>query len=355
MKIAILNLPFDSNYGGNLQRYALITVLKKYGYDIEHINLRKNYRLPLYKYPYSYTKRIIKKIFFCDKNPIRLEEHNKKRDMGMNKKAEVFYDEYIPHTQAITRKKDLYKLSLYDAYIVGSDQVWRKSMTRQYGLSTFFFDFIKKASILKIAYGVSLGSDINELNSKEIKHLKNLYNQFKSVSVRESSAIKLFDKYQWINPQAVQVLDPTLLLTKEDYIKLINAKETETCTGDLFCYILDNNIEKEKIIQDISIQKKLKPFKIKLNGEASVEQWLRSFRDAQYIITDSFHGFVFSIIFNKPFTLIKNEIRGNARFDSLLKTLDIPIDNKINWEKINLKIQMEREKALLFLEKSLTK
>lgn len=92
-----------------------------------------------------------------------------------------------------------------------------------------------------------------------------------------------------------------------------------------------------------------------MDGNTSIEQWLRSFRDAQYIITDSYHGLVFSIIFNKPFTLIRNEKRGNARFDSLLKTLDISTDNNINWTKVNSNIQTEREKALLFIKKSLSK
>lgn len=355
MKIALLNLPFDNNFGGNLQRYALITILKRSGYDVEHINLRINYKLPWYKYPLSYTKRIIKKIFLNDKKPIQIEKYNRKLNQKRNKKAEVFYQEYIPHTRAITQKKDLYKLPNYDAYIVGSDQVWRKSMTNRFGLSTFFFDFIKTPSIIKIAYGVSLGSDNNELNSEEIEHIKSLYNQFNSVSVREGSAIQLFEKYQWTLPKAIQVLDPTLLLTKNDYINLINAKETETCSGDLFCYILDSNIEKEKKIQEISQQQNLKPFKIQLDGNTSIEQWLRSFRDAQYIITDSYHGLIFSIIFNKPFTLIRNERRGNARFDSLLETLNIPTDTNINWEKINSNIQREKEKALAFIKKSLSK
>lgn len=138
MNIALLNLPFDANFGGNLQRYALITILKREGHNIEHINLRTNYQLPWYKYPSSYTKRIIKRILLNDKTPIQVEQYRRKKDLMRNKKAETFYQQYIPHTQEITKKKDLYKLPIYDAYIVGSDQVWRKTMTRQFGLSTFF-------------------------------------------------------------------------------------------------------------------------------------------------------------------------------------------------------------------------
>lgn len=353
MKIALLNLPFDSNFGGNLQRYALITILKREGYDIEHINLRINYQLPFYKIPFSYTKRLLKKLFLKDKRPILLEQYYRKKSLERNKKAESFYQKYIPHTLEITRKKDLYKLPHYDAYIVGSDQVWRKAMTKQFGLSTFFFDFIKDNSAIKIAYGASLGSDKNELSLKEIKYLGKLYKHFKAISVRENSAMQLFKEYQWNIPQAVQVLDPTLLLSKEDYINLIKAGKTDTCPGNLFCYILDNNKEKEKKIQEIAKQKNLEPFKIQLNGNSSIEQWLQSFQDAQHIITDSYHGLVFSIIFNKPFTLIKNEKRGNARFDSLFKILDIPTNENIDWTKININIQKEREKAIRFINAAL--
>lgn len=353
MKLALLNLPFDSNYGGNLQRYALITTLQRNGYDIEHINLRFNYKLPWYKIPLSYSKRIIKKLIFHDSKPILLEQQMTRDVIRKNKVAEIFYNKYIPHTKIIKNKKELNLLPRYDAYIVGSDQVWRKSMTRAYGLSTYFFDFVKNDSSKKIAYGVSLGSDQNELTPTEIQKLAHYYKKFSAVSVRESSAIKMFQTYKWTSPQAIQVLDPTLLLTKEDYEKLINNAYTHHCSGNVFCYILDNNPEKEKFITKLSSQLELTPFHIDLEGDTSIEQWLRAFRDAKHIITDSYHGLIFSIIFNKSFTLIRNEKRGNARFDSILQTLNITNVQNIDWEEINSIIKKERKKAIEFMLQAL--
>lgn len=354
MKIALLNLPFDSNYGGHLQRYALITILQRNSYNVEHINLRFNYKLPWYKIPFSYSKRILRKLIFHDNRPILLEQQMMKAAINRNKMVETFYNRYIPHTQAINHKKELYRLPKYDAYIVGSDQVWRKSMTRAYGLGTYFFDFLKDYSLKKIAYGVSLGSDQNELTPREIQKLKLFYNKFSAVSVRESSAVKMLQSYQWTSPKAIQVLDPTFLLTKEDYNKLITDGYTHHCPGSLFCYILDNNSNKEKIITQISNQLKLEPFYIDLEGKTSVEQWLRAFRDAKHVITDSYHGLVFAIIFNKSFTLIRNEKRGNARFDSILQTLNIPTDEQnIDWEDINFRIKQERNKAIQFIIQAL--
>lgn len=354
MKIALLNLPFDSNYGGNLQRYALITILQRNGYDVEHINLRFNYKLPWYKVPFSFLKRIIKKLIFRDNNPILLEQQKIREINRRNKNAEIFYNQYIPHTKVINNKKELNRLPKYEAYIVGSDQVWRKSMTKAYGLNTYFFDFIKDDSSIKIAYGVSLGSEQNELLATEIQKLGQFYKKFSAVSVRENSALKMFQSYNWTSPQAIQVLDPTLLLSIEDYIKLINNGKTYHSPGEIFCYILDKNKEKEKIIHDTTNQLKLKPFFIDLErGDTSIEQWLRSFQDAKHVITDSFHGLVFSIIFNKPFTLIRNEKRGNARFDSILQTFNIPLNGQIDWGNINTKIIQEREKAMKFITQAL--
>ena len=91
----------------------------------------------------------------------------------------------------------------------------------------------------------------------------------------------------------------------------------------------------------------LKPFELGLTDDkpASIEQWLRSFADAEYVITDSYHGLVFSIIFNKPFHLIRNKFRGNARFESLLMMFSLSEKNNITDSKmlgetiLNMRIQ----------------
>lgn len=355
MKIALLNLPFDSNFGGNLQRYALITFIKSLGHDIEHINLRHNYKLPWYKIPFAYSKRILRKIFTKDKRPILLENYIKKIDNKRNQAANIFYKKYIPHTQEITQKKELYKLPNYDIYIVGSDQVWRKKMTSQFGLSTYFLDFIKNQKVIKVAYSVSLGSSNNELTPKEIKNLGKLYKQFNAVSVREDSAVKLFQSYKWIKPTAIHTVDPTFLLSQKNYIKLINSGNTYPSNGNLFCYILDINNDKKRIIHETAKKLELKPFFITIDENVSIEQWLRAFHDSKYVITDSYHGLVFSIIFNKPFLLLENEKRGNARFESILKMFNLKANSeKYDWNYINLTIKKEQERSIIFLQKALS-
>lgn len=355
MRIALLNLPVDNNYGGNLQRYALIKVLQDMGYDVTHLNLRFCWQLPWYKKPFSYSKRIIKWLVLGRDVHINQEKYQRLEYIRNCSLIEPFYQKYIKHSDTIFSKEGFLKYLDYDAYIVGSDQVWRKKIALGY-LSTMFLDFIPRSlAVKRIAYGVSLGTSENELSQSEINKLGYLYKQFNSVSVRELSAIPLLSSYGWRVPEAVKVLDPTFLLNKEDYIKLINDENTDSSGGVIFCYILDMTKEKEKIIENESKKQKLPTIIMGLKSGVSIERWLSYFLDAKSIITDSYHGLVFSIIFNKPYKLIRNQFRGNARFDSVLNELNLSDDGmNVNWRKTNEKMQELKLKSIRFLNSALS-
>lgn len=356
MKIALLNLPYDNNYGGNLQRYALMKVLQDLGHDVTHLNLRFHYYLPWYKIPYVYTKRFILKYMLGRNQKIFQELYSHQEYDKRCAITEPFYQKYIKHTEAITDLKQLKRYLDFDVYMVGSDQVWRKRIAGKY-LRSMFLDFLPSKMIAKrIAYGVSLGVAENELGEDEINQLSELYSRFDAVSVREDSALDLFKQYGWMTPKAIQVLDPTILLCKVDYLKLIENGNTIPPEGNMFCYILDKTEEKNRLIQEKAEELRLKPFSLGLQDDrpASIEQWLRSFADAEFVITDSYHGLVFSIIFNKPFYLINNEFRGNARFENLLRMVSMSYDDCINNWGIDPKmIEYYKELSIRFLKKEL--
>ena len=321
MKIALLNLPFDNNYGGNLQRYALIKVLQGMGHEVEHINLQCHYSLPWYKYPYSIPKRMIKKYLLGQNDvDIWMEYHKNNLRKVIDANALKFYKEYIPHTQEVENIKQikrLMELNCYDAVIVGSDQVWRKCMTYNIGCENYFLKFVPD-EIKKIAYSVSMGTDVNEYNRKEIKNLSKLYSRFDAVSVREESALSMFCKNGWVLPKAEWTLDPTLLLKVDDYVALIksNNEVKDITLGKVFSYVLDMN---DGIKQEL--EKCGKPFVVmglKDAGNVSIEQWLNNIRCSDMVITDSYHGVVFSIIFGKEFKYMGNIKRGNDRIASLM-------------------------------------
>ena len=148
---------------------------------------------------------------------------------------------------------------------------------------------------------------------------------FDAVSVRESSAVELCEKH--FDTSAMHVLDPTMLLDTSDYIKLFEEANTPQSPGSLMCYILDENKEKQEVISCIEQTLHLKSFSVNSKYEVadapleeriqpSVEAWLRGFNDAEFVITDSFHACVFSILFEKPFIVYGNKNRGMARFNS---------------------------------------
>lgn len=355
MKIALLNLPFDNNYGGNLQRYALMKVLREMGYDVTYLFLKFSPQNPplqiqIYKSIVYAIRFLVGKRSWQWTSVVTPKQLYEKKCIS----ASSFMDKYVPHTEAIYDLKDLYKHTEFDIFLVGSDQVWRKSIAKHY-LSTMFFDYLPESK-KKVAYSVSLGSEQNEYTKEEIDKFAKLYAKFTAVSVREESALNLFEDYKWTSPRAFRTLDPTLLLDKQDYINLIEAANTFPSKGNLFCYILDPSKEKESTIARFMDEKGLKPysFGINENSSSSIEQWLRSFMDADFVVTDSFHGFVFSIIFNKPFYLFKNEFRGNARFDSLCQILGVDLDRtEQNWVRVNQRRNQEIVNSIGFLRSAL--
>ncbi|MCQ2246604.1 MAG: polysaccharide pyruvyl transferase family protein [Bacteroidaceae bacterium] len=351
MKIALLNLPYDNNYGGNLQRYALMTVLQCMGHDVTHINLRIYNKLPWYKKPYSYTKRFILKYILRKPNiKIDYEGHANKRKVLLEVKTDEFYNKYIRHTNPCYTIKDIVRATKgrFDVYIVGSDQIWRKSMTGILGINNYFLEFTKKENVLRIAYAASLGGEKTDYSDKDLKKLSELYEKFDRVTVRELSAVTALEELGWIAPNIA--LDPTLLLNREDYGYLIDSGNTiDMTSGKLYCYVLDMNPTIDGIIATFcknmncgyiidGIEDVKKP--------TSIEQWLRNIRDARFVITDSYHGSVFSIIFQRPFKFCGNVRRGNSRVVSLFTLIGVEDTNNPNWEIIEENVKTLRGDSL---------
>ena len=268
----------------------------------------------------------------------------------------------------------------FDAIIVGSDQVWRPKYAFP-DIRSFFLDFLKNnQKTLRISYAASFGTDMQEYSEKEIRDCGNLIEKFDAVSVRESSALHLINNvFKWKCPAAPQlVLDPTMLLEKDEYLKIVPYSTEIKKTKELFYYILDMTPDKKKLIDNICIDEELKKFtvfpkstlpnsKVEDKVIPPVERWIQGFNKAAIIITDSFHGCVFSIIFNKPFIVYANEKRGIARFRSLLEMFNLEdrlitnssefnqakLHSAIDWTKVNFIKEEKKEQSLTFLQDAL--
>lgn len=381
MKIGIITQPLHTNYGGLLQNYALQQVLKGLGHDVITLN-QKNVLPPIWRIYASYIKTFLLK--FIGKGDERNYPYslNKSEQAYIRQHTNRFIKKYINHTETFLKVKDFRNYTIknsLDALIVGSDQVWRPIYNRNVLCS--FLDFSRGLQVKRIAYAASFGVNNWEFNKSQTKHCQELIRNFNAVSVREDTGIDLCRKYLCCD--ALQVLDPTMLLEKEDYIHLVEEENEPISKGNLFTYILDESIEKKNIIDEVASELNLIPFavmpkskvtrkNVKKNLDAcvypSVTLWLRAFIDAKYVVCDSFHGAVFSIIFNKPFLIIGNKGRGMARFNSLLEIFDLKnrmvkdiadihsiVNTLIDWDKVNQIRHKMKTYSLEYLVKNLNK
>lgn len=185
-----------------------------------------------------------------------------------------------------------------------------------------FLGFAKDFKCIKASYAASFGTEFWEYTEKQTRDCKSLIKNFKKISVREPSGIDLCKKY--LGVEADLVLDPTLLLSKVDYIKLIDSTPKYCDKPFLAAYVLNGNENIKRRIATKAIELNLAPVYINADSDAklTVEQWLSIFRDSDYVITDSFYGSLFSFIFEKKFDFISNQERGASRFkviEELLK------------------------------------
>lgn len=355
MRIAILTLPLHTNYGGILQAYALQTVLLRMGHEVEILqNTSVLGHNPLLM-PLIYGKRLAAKILKGDKIPVFLERKRKKEVPIIRQHTDRFIEKYL-NLRKIKSFKEIMP-SDYDAFVVGSDQIWRKPYFNgmwHAPMKDAFLNFTKGWNVKRIAYAASFGTDnIDEYSKTDIMECKEAIGIFDAVSIREDSGVEICKSKLGI--EATHVLDPTMLLCKEDYEKIVTASKVAESAGDMLCYILDPTPLKKEVINKVSANKELTPFNVfaEVNNvnipleqriQPPIEAWLRGFMDAKFVVTDSFHACVFSIIFNKPFLAIGNASRGLSRFTSLLTALGLQnnlIMSEEDIRNINLK-NMER-------------
>jgi hypothetical protein len=375
MKIGILTQPLLSNYGGILQAYALQKTLKKLGHEARVIDIhyKKNWFWDAFK---SAGKILLNNLLFRTFDNHFVLYPNQKEFNEIYKNNLVFIGKHFDKTKRLNCVKHYRDIAEYGfkCIVVGSDQVWRPEYSP--AMPNYFLDFlVGNMSIKKIAYAASFGVDYWKFNERETKTYSKLVQDFDAISVREDAAVLL--SKQNFNVDSSLVLDPTLLLTTEDYENLIESEDCSIHQSYLFSYVLDGAPEKKAIISKLSseltldinsIDMKLKYKsinKIDVNKSAvpSIGNWINGFKNADYVVTDSFHGMVFSILFNKPFIVIGNIDRGMSRFTSLLKLLQLDsrlvfsleqlttdkINESIDYLVVNEIITREKKKSLNFL------
>lgn len=377
MRIGILTLPPHANYGGILQAYALQTVLERMGHEVVVFDcpLRK-FKLPIWKKPLCYSKRIIKRYILQDKSTlINKEKIDLEKELYFRKNTQPFINAHI-HRYVVRKLEDI-KEDDIDAIVVGSDQIWRMLYFKPVWLTeraaNAFLAFTAGWNIKRIAYAASFGNNNPEIPEGEIEDCRKAVSLFNAVSVREESGVKICKDLFGIDAQ--WVLDPTMLLRSDDYIKLIDSNIGQSrSSGTLMSYVLDENSDVSELRATIAKEKNLRIniTNIAVNGKEQneliaqppVENWLHSFLDADFVINDSFHACVFSILFHKQFIVFGNKERGMERFTSLLgmfgledrlvtSSSEYKPQPDIDYTKVDKILKEKRQEAMSFLESSL--
>lgn len=361
MKIDLITMHRVINYGSVLQTYATVKYLEKMGHEVEVIDyIPKRFRTKnvfLFVNPRRNKSIFHKILFICISFPGRLAHHH-------------IFSSFINNNYKVTDKKyysieDLKKDVPYaDVYITGSDQVWNSSFENKVD-QAYFLDFVPKGK-KRIAYAASFGK--TELDEYEIDEVKELIHKYDSISVREDSAINILEKLGRYDGQ--HVIDPTLLLTKEEW----ENKASKRIIKDKYVLIYQLNPSDKLIKYANQIAKEeglkvakfgwdyIKPRGVDINlSYRTPEDFLSAIKYADFIVTDSFHGTIFSLNFNKQFICVAPP-KYSTRLESILRETELEyrligedslemkkIFSKIDYDKINLHFQESREEAKKYL------
>lgn len=355
MKIGILTQHFLLNYGGIIQNFALQQVLLKLGHDpltFEHDTCYSRTRWFLRSAKHVLKNHSLKGLLVYPTYQGRIGNKNFIKFVLKNIRS-VTVNDFTPD---LTQKYGL------DAYVVGSDQVWRPAFNLGPRLGNMFLDFAGD-DVKKISYAASFGCKEWEYTEEQERMCGKLAKRFDAISVREASGVDLCKEHFGVD--ATLVLDPTLLLNKEDYGKVCHDVPKKEKHIFVYSLVVSEGVlaVAEKVAEAMGLSIIVKQAGRKVKKEDTIEDWFAEFRDADYVVTDSFHGMVFSIIFNKPFAIVMNPSGGNDRYISLLSQLGLmdrivkdgtlPSDSAIDWQKVNTQLDSLRKTSLEFLKNNL--
>ena len=283
LKIGVISVRHDINVGNFLLKYAISKVLSNLGFT-----------------PY---------IIGTHYNNYNLSFLNKTTNLVVIKKnfSEIKRDDY-------------------DILMVNSDQIWRKFDEHYYDYA--FLKFAENWNIKKFVYGASLGYDFWTLSKQDEEVAKRLLKNFTGISIREEGSVKLIQEHLNITPEVV--LDPTLLIDKQNYIDLIKNYSNGVFNSSenyIFLYKAFGFPTVDSFAKDAAKELNYNIYTIEVNKNTVIEDFIYSIINCKAVISNSFHGTIFSLLFNKPFITINARFNGAERLKSLGKLFGV--ENRI--------------------------
>lgn len=362
MKIGILTFHCAINYGAVLQAYGLQEVLKSLGHEVYIIDYRPEYLIEPYRliFPEVFRGRgLMGNIRFFIRELLAVPIRYKRRRV---------FNRFIENRLHLASLDIQSENNDFDCFVFGSDQIWNPQITG--GDSVFLGDAPYFKGKRMITYAASAGS-VDALEQINVDSLKRWLSNFSALSVREKSLSDFLSEELLIENRLV--IDPVLLAGEDVFSKVVSLKNIHK-PYMLFFSLGKNeealNFAKQQatlydleLIEMYSMVEVIKNKKILQN--LSPEDFVGYFQNAQYVVSTSFHGTVFSILFHKPFICLGDKNNAISRFEALLnlfgleeRLVDITGEkelqfSEINWASVNETLFLKRDEALSFIEMAL--
>lgn len=364
MKIGILTYHRAENYGAMLQAYALKVYLQTLGHEVSFVDYWPKYHYDYFRlFPWEQLKArnlfsrigyVVKLVFWV------IPRYMRKRRFQKFMHARLHISSEIKYVSEDTTEQ-------YDVVVYGSDQIWRKQNLGGVGFDGWYFGTENVCASKKVAYAGSMGT--LQLTDDDTDYIKQMMKNFHSLSVREKDLQLLLSN---LNISAALVIDPVFMLSKSHWEELSNNSHVKKGKYILFYHLLDTPestcfAEKLSRQSGLPIREVTKIMSFKHIGSryiysASVEDFLSLIREAEYVVSNSFHGVAMSIIFEKQFFAVGMGKRAN-RVVSLLDSLgisdryidgDIGSFNKsIDYVKVASSLEILRRNSVQYLEHAL--
>lgn len=360
MKIKTITCHDVYNHGASLQAYALQTYLSSQGHDVEIIDYKPDYLNNHYKlWSVSnpvFDKLIVKQLYLLAKLPGRLIALRRKR------KFDEFTQKYLHLTPHRFRSNEELKANppKADVYIAGSDQIWN-TLFKNGRDAAFYLDFAPKGT-KRIAYAASFAT--KDVVEEYKPFVRRMLQGFDSISLRERISLPLLESMD--RKDGVAVCDPVFLLSREQWNNILPASSIEE--KYLLVYDTENSNKIRDIALSIAKEKKLKIFNISGSRKSYVDKdfWASSpidfvqlIRDAEFIVSNSFHATAFSLIFQREFCIVNRSEAINERMLSLLEQYGLQdrlitdivkgLLSSIDYSKVQPKIEQDIEASKQYL------
>ena len=346
MKIGILTYHRSHNYGALLQAIATRTYLTKFKHEVYYIDYWPKYHKEIYEI-FSYN--IFKKKSLLDKCRYLkyILKHYKNRKRRFNNFT-FFIEKYIsPYCNPVDKDIE------YDCIIYGSDQIWRHQMWNNNLFNPVYFGHHNIKTKKHVSYAASMGEITIDLNDSIF--LRTHLSRFDWLGVREEQLLNKLNGLNFYNTQLN--IDPTLLFNAKEWNKIIPSYNRRKKKYILYYNLLNGSFN-EKSIQEIAQKEKLEIVYLHGSGQfiesknsistGGPDVMIELIRNADFVFTSSYHGLVFSIIYNKPF--YASFINNSSRAYSLLNTLGITdrlLTPMIDIEKLNYSIEYDKVNKIL--------